>query len=151
MVVLLRYICARGVTMTYCRFCLAASLLAILSSCSSNNAVTPLDSGGPDPLDAGMPSVTALPAGHRTAEVGDNLDPEGVLNLNHMESVGSTTDVRVFAGYDIDPALVSGNVSGIDMVHFIKVVHDSNVDAINVGGDPANQSFPRAGYNSADP
>jgi hypothetical protein len=81
----------------------------------------------------------------------NDLAPDAVLNLNQMEQVGSTDQVRVFAGYDIDPAQAGGGVSGIDQVHFIKVVQDSNANAINVGGDPANESFPRAGYDSSNP
>lgn len=81
----------------------------------------------------------------------NNLAAEGVGDLNELEAVGSNENVRIFAGYDIDPAWLGAPVEGIDQVHFIKVVQDSNEQAINTGGDPLNMSFPRAGYNSADP
>ncbi len=81
----------------------------------------------------------------------NNLAYEGFLDLNEMEAVGSTENVRVFAGYDIDPAYMGGGEQGVDQVHFIKVVADSDPNSINTSGDPANMSFPRAGYNSADP
>jgi hypothetical protein len=81
----------------------------------------------------------------------NNLAQDAVNDLNEMESVGSTEHVRVLAGYDIDVNSLSAPVAGTDAVHFIKVVQDSNDDSINVAGDPANQSFARAGYNSADP
>lgn len=71
-------------------------------------------------------------------------------NINDMESVGSTAKVNILVGYDIDPSQAPG-VSGLNQVHFIKVVHDTNASAIKVDGDPANVSFPRNGYNSADP
>jgi hypothetical protein len=47
--------------------------------------------------------------------------------------------------------LVNGTVSGISQAHYIKVVQDGNANAINVTGDPANQSFPRAGFDSSNP
>lgn len=80
----------------------------------------------------------------------NNLAQEAVADINEMEAVGSTEDVRVFVGFDIDPNIASG-VSGTNEVHFIKVVQDGNPNVIRTDGDPANMSFPRAGYNSADP
>jgi hypothetical protein len=82
---------------------------------------------------------------------GDNdLAPDAVDNLNAMESIGSSDELCVLAGYDIDPTAAPG-VSGIDQVRFIKVVHDTRAGVIVTDGDPANVSFARAGYNSADP
>ena len=80
----------------------------------------------------------------------NNLAEDAVSDLNEMEAVGSTDNVRVLAGYDIDVTYLSEPVAGTDQVHFIKVVQDTNPLSINTTGDPANQSFPRAGYNSAD-
>jgi hypothetical protein len=81
----------------------------------------------------------------------NNLAEDAVNDLNEMEAVGSTAHVRVLAGYDIMPDALAEPVAGTDAVHFIKVVSDADALAVNVTGDPANQSFPRAGYNSADP
>ena len=80
----------------------------------------------------------------------NNLAPDAVDDINEMESVGSFDNLDILVGYDIDPTYAPG-VSGIDEVHFIKVVEDTNDFAINTTGDAANQSFPRSGYNSADP
>jgi len=81
----------------------------------------------------------------------NNLAYEGFADIQEMEAVGSSENIRVLCGYDIDPAYLDPAATGADQVHFIKVVPDSDPNAINVGGDPANQSFPRAGYDSADP
>lgn len=82
---------------------------------------------------------------------GDNsLAQDAVVNLNDMESVGSTDKVNILVGYDIDPSQNLG-VTGLEAVHFIKVVQDSNPNSINVTGDPKNESFDSANYNSADP
>jgi len=80
----------------------------------------------------------------------NDLASAAVDNLNEMESVGSTDNVQVLAGYDIDPSVAQG-VQGIDKVHFIKVVQDSDLNSINTTGDPSDMDFARAGYNSADP
>lgn len=81
----------------------------------------------------------------------NNLAFEGFADIQEMESVGSSANIRVLCGYDIDPGYLDPGQSGADQVRFIKVVADSNPNAINVSGDPANQAFPRAGYDSADP
>jgi hypothetical protein len=81
----------------------------------------------------------------------NNLAQDAVDDLNEMEQVGSNEQLTLLAGFDIDPEWTAGGISGIDQVRFIKVVEDSDPLAINVGGDPANLSLPRAGYDSSDP
>jgi Clostripain family len=81
----------------------------------------------------------------------NNLAYEGYADLQEMEAVGSTNSIRVLAGYDIDPAYLDVSQQGADQVRFIKVVADNDPNVINTSGDPANMSFPREGYNSADP
>jgi hypothetical protein len=83
----------------------------------------------------------------------NNLAQDAVDNLNDMESVGSNDKVCILAGYDIDSKQISGggSISGIDKVHFIKVVKDTNANSINTTGDSNNETFSRSGYNSSDP
>lgn len=81
---------------------------------------------------------------------GDYYDAEWVYqSIQQLESVGSTDEVNVLVGYELDPDQLWGEYSGVDDVHFIKVVADEDDEAIDTGGDPANHSEPRAGYNSA--
>ncbi len=81
---------------------------------------------------------------------GDYYEAEWVYqSIQQLESVGSTDEVNVLAGYELDPDQLGGEYSGVDQVHFIKVVQDDNDEAIITTGDPANHSEPRAGYNSA--
>ena len=81
----------------------------------------------------------------------NNLADAAFDDLQEMEAIGSTEDIRLLAGYDIDPSWFEQPPAGTDAVYFIKVVQDTDAAAVNVSGDPANASFPRAGYNSADP
>ncbi|MCB1188281.1 PKD domain-containing protein [bacterium] len=81
----------------------------------------------------------------------NNLASEGVDDIEELEQFGSDENVNILVGYDIDPAWLWNPAAGTDKVHFIKVVQDSTPYSINTTGDPANQSFPRAGFNSADP
>ncbi len=81
----------------------------------------------------------------------NNLAQDAVDDLNELESVGSGEQLTLLAGFDIDPEWTAGGISGIDQVRFIKVVEDSDPLAIDVSGDPANLSMPRAGFNSSDP
>lgn len=80
----------------------------------------------------------------------NDLAPFAFQDIQELEAVGSNEHVNVLLGYDIDPALAPG-VEGVDEVHFIKVVEDADDGAINTNGDGANRSYPREGYNSADP
>lgn len=82
---------------------------------------------------------------------GDNdLATYAAANLNAMETVGSTEELRILAGFDINPALATG-ISGLSQVGFIKVVQNTNPYAIITDGDAANALYPRAGYDSSDP
>lgn len=81
---------------------------------------------------------------------GDNyMAPRAYENVQELEAVGSTENVNVLLGYDIDPELLSGSCSGVTQAHYIKVVQDSDPECINTGGHAANQHFNRAGFNSA--
>lgn len=81
---------------------------------------------------------------------GDNyLAQRAYENVQELEAVGSTENVNVLLGYDIDPELLGGPCSGVTQAHYIKVVQDSDPDCINTGGHAANQHFNRAGFNSA--
>jgi hypothetical protein len=79
------------------------------------------------------------------------LAPTAYAMLQDLEAAGSTSEITVLAGYDIDPQYISAPALGTDAVHYLKVVQDANPVYVNTTGDPANQSFPRAGFNSADP
>ncbi len=81
----------------------------------------------------------------------NNLADYGVEDIEELEQFGSDENVNILVGYDIDPDWLWNPVAGTDKVHFIKLVQDGTPNSINTGGDPANQSFPRSGYNSADP
>lgn len=83
---------------------------------------------------------------------GDNhLAEQAYQNIQELEAVGSTDSVNVLLGYDINPAWLADQYAGVTQVHFIKVVQDSNPDAINTGGHSANVHLNREGFNSADP
>jgi hypothetical protein len=80
----------------------------------------------------------------------NDLAPFAFEDIQEMEAVGSNENVNVLLGYDIDPALVPLK-EGVDAVHFIKVVEDLDEGVIRTNGHAANRSYPREGYNSADP
>ncbi len=80
----------------------------------------------------------------------NNLSPYGVMDLNELESVGSTGKVRILAGYDI-PYDFEAGTSGIEQVNFIKVAADADPAAVNNTADPANVTFERSGYDCGDP
>lgn len=83
---------------------------------------------------------------------GDNWRAKDALNaLNRLETVGSTEQIRLLAGFDIDPAQLDSPVTGTDQARYIRVVQDEDPDAIVVDGDTANQSFTRSGFDSSDP
>ncbi|MCC7479497.1 hypothetical protein IT575_13715 [bacterium] len=80
----------------------------------------------------------------------NNLSPYGVLDLNELESVGSTPGVRILAGYDI-PYDWEPGTTGIEQVNFIRLAADANPAAVKADADPANISFERSGYDCGDP
>lgn len=72
-------------------------------------------------------------------------------NINSMESVGSTPQINILVGYDINPSELDSPVAGTDEVWFLKLAQDSDPAIIVTSSDPANLSFPRAGFSSSDP
>ena len=83
---------------------------------------------------------------------GDNWRAQDAVNaLNRLETVGSTDQIRLLAGFDIDPEQLNDPVAGTDQARFIRVVNDDDPDSIVVNGDAANQSFPRSGFDSSAP
>jgi|GEM_PF-865674 len=72
-------------------------------------------------------------------------------DISALEEIGSTAEINVLVGCDIDPGALDAPVAGTDEVHYFKLVQDSDPAAIDTDGDEANVSFPRAGYSSADP
>jgi PKD repeat protein len=78
-----------------------------------------------------------------------NLATEAYGDIQRLESVGSTSTVRVLLGYDVASEWITG--SGCEQVRFIRVVQDSYPDSINYTGDPLNISYDPAGYDSSNP
>lgn len=79
----------------------------------------------------------------------NNLATEAYGDIQRLETVGSTGNVRVLLGYDVASEWITG--SGSEQVRFIRVVQDSDPQSINCTGDPANVSFAKAGYDSSHP
>jgi len=81
----------------------------------------------------------------------NNLAAAAFEDIQEMEGVGSSDNLNILVGYDIDPQYLGPGHVGANTVNFIRVVQDSYERIINTTGDDANQSFSRTGYNSADP
>lgn len=77
------------------------------------------------------------------------LAPAAYEAIQDLESIGSSSDINILAGYDINPDFLHSWELGAEQVQFIKVVQDFNLSVINTAGDAANQSFDREGYYSA--
>lgn len=75
--------------------------------------------------------------------------------LQELEKHGSTENINILVGYDITQGGAPFGwwigKAGIGEVHFIKVVQDDDFNRVVTDGHPANVSFPKAGYDSADP
>ena len=79
------------------------------------------------------------------------LAPTAYELIQDLETTGSTAEINILAGYDINPAYLDATQLGAEQVQFIKVVYDAIPSFINTVGDPANQSFARSGFDSGDP
>ncbi|MBN2080884.1 hypothetical protein JW859_01630 [bacterium] len=81
----------------------------------------------------------------------NNLAANAFYDIQELESIGSSANLNILVGYDINPTYLGPGHVGANNVNFIRVVQDSYERVINTTGDEANQSFSRTGYNSADP
>ena len=83
---------------------------------------------------------------------GDNEQAEDAYQIiQQLEDIGSSDQINILIGYELDPLYLQGEYSGVTQVHFMQVVTDTNPQAINVDGHPANEAQSRQKYDSSFP